>query len=67
LDKDNIKIDTINAVKTLLSKDQDYSPELLAPKSLAAKNIADYVQSIMKYFEISQTIRKAKGETATPS
>ncbi len=67
LDKDNVKIDTIKTVKTLLSKEPDYSPDLLVPKSLAAKNIAVYVHSIMKYFEISQIIRKAKGETATPS
>ena len=54
-------------MKTLLSKEPDYSPDLLATKSLDAKNIAVYVHSIMKYFEILQIIRKAKGETATPS
>ncbi len=53
-------------MKTLLSKEPDYSAELLAPKSAAAKNIAVYVLGMIKYYEISQLIRKAKCETTSP-
>ena len=52
LDKDNIKADTIKDIKSLLSKEPNYSPELLAAKSVAGKNIAVYVLGMVKYYEV---------------
>ncbi len=49
-----MKADTVKDVKTLLSKVPDYNPELLAPKSAAAKNLAVFILAIIKYYEVSE-------------
>ena len=57
MDKDNLKADTISAVKILLSKEPGYSPELVAPKSSAAKSISTYILALLKYYDVSQVLK----------